>query len=208
MILAACSSGCVPTGSTTAVSTTTPAVVATSTSTSSVATTTSAPTTTSAATTPSGSTTTAGLTTTTDLTTTSIAVATSSTAPIDPGDLGGWETIPITVGDVALMVAVADESAERSQGLMGIDQLGDLDGMLFVFPQEALTGFWMKDTLISLDIAFFGEDRALVDVMKMVPCVAEPCPSYVPDDPFSWAVETPAGLLGPLARGTMLSIGE
>ena len=147
-------------------------------------------------------------TTTISLTATSIPAATSSTAPIDQGDLVEWETTPITIGGLGLLVAVANEGAERSQGLMGIDQLGDLDGMLFVFPLEDLSGFWMKDTLIPLDIAFFGEDRALVDVLNMVPCVAESCPSYVPNSPFSWALETPAGLLGPLAPGTMLSIGE
>ncbi len=89
---------------------------------------------------------------------------------------------------------------------MGVDELGDLDGMLFVFPQEALSGFWMKGTLIPLDIAFFGDDKALVDVLSMVPCTTEQCPSYVPDGPFSWAVETPAGTLGPLPEGTVLSI--
>ena len=110
------------------------------------------------------------------------------------------------VGGIGLLVAVADDPAERSQGLMGIDQFGDVDGMLFVFPREALSGFWMKDTPVPLDIAFFGDDGALVDVLNMVPCVAEPCLLYVPNAPFSWAVETPAGLLEPLAPGTMLSI--
>lgn len=105
-------------------------------------------------------------------------------------------------------MALADDPAERSQGLMGVDELGDLDGMLFVFSQEALAGFWMKGTLIPLDIAFFGDDKELVDTLSMVPCTADPCPSYVPDGPFSWALETPAGTLGPLEAGSTLSIDE
>ena len=124
------------------------------------------------------------------------------------GDLAGWETASITVGSSDYLVALADDPGERVQGLMGVDQLGDLEGMLFVFPQEALSGFWMKNTLIPLDIAFFGEDKSLVDILSMVPCTADPCPFYVPDGPFAWALETPAGLLAPLEPGTTISLGE
>lgn len=140
-------------------------------------------------------------------TSTSAGAATSS-APVDTGDLIGWETTTITVGDARLLVAVADDPGERGQGLMGIEQLGEIDGMLFVFPQEALGGFWMKDTLIPLDIAFFGDDGVLVDTLEMVPCTADPCHSYVPDEPFSWALETPAGTLDALTDGTMLALEE
>jgi uncharacterized membrane protein (UPF0127 family) len=127
---------------------------------------------------------------------------------IDTGDLIGWDTAAINVGGEGLLVALADDPAERAQGLMGVEDLGELDGMLFVFSQEAVSGFWMKGTLIPLDIAFFGDDKELVGVLSMVPCTADPCPSYVPDDPFSWALETPAGTLAPLPQGTVLSVGE
>jgi uncharacterized membrane protein (UPF0127 family) len=128
--------------------------------------------------------------------------------PVEPdvGDLDGWETITITVGAEGLLVALADDSGERTQGLMGVDDLGDLDGMLFVFPQETNARFWMKDTLISLDIAFFGDGGALVDALTMQACSADPCPSYVSAGPFSWALETPVGSLGPLAEGSILSL--
>ncbi|MEX0667826.1 MAG: DUF192 domain-containing protein, partial [Acidimicrobiia bacterium] len=131
---------------------------------------------------------------------------TTTTVEIDMGDLVGWDTATIRVGDHGLLVALADDPGERTQGLMGVEELGDLEGMLFVFTQEALSGFWMKGTLIPLDIAFFGDDKALVDMLSMVPCTADPCPSYVPDDPFSWALETPAGSLAPLPEGTVLSV--
>lgn len=112
----------------------------------------------------------------------------------------------ITVGGQGLMVAVADDPGERAQGLIGVERLGDLDGMLFVFFQEALGGFWMKGTLIPLDIAFFDDDRIFVDTLSMVPCTADPCPSYVPEAPYSWALETPSGSLPPLPEGTVLSV--
>jgi hypothetical protein len=122
------------------------------------------------------------------------------------GDLVGWDIAAIDVDGQGLLVAIADDPGERAQGLMGVEHLGDLDGMLFVFSQEALGGFWMKGTLIPLDIAFFDDDRTFVDMLSMVPCTADPCPSYVPEAPFSWALETPAGALPPLAAGTILSV--
>jgi len=154
--------------------------------------------------------------TTTSVTTTTVAPttvaptttsgSTTTTVDIDTGDLVGWETAAIDVGGQGLTVAVADDPGERAQGLMGVEHLGDLDGMLFVFSSESLGGFWMKGTLIPLDIVFFDDDRAFVDMLSMVPCTADPCPSYVPEGPFSWALETPAGSLAPLPEGTVLSV--
>ena len=192
LLMVACSTtGQVTDASTTASTTSAPASVTTASGTTASATT--------------ASTTTAATTTTTTSTTTS--ESTTTTVALDMGDLDGWDTATISVGGQGLVVALADEPAERAQGLMGVEELGDLDGMLFVFSQEALSGFWMKGTLISLDIAFFGDDKALVDELSMVPCTTDPCPSYVPDDPFSWALETPAGTLAPLPQGTVLAVG-
>ncbi|HUP14587.1 MAG TPA: DUF192 domain-containing protein [Acidimicrobiia bacterium] len=136
---------------------------------------------------------------------TSTSIANSTTA-VDMGDLVGWAVATVNVGGQALLVAIADDPGERAQGLMGVEELGDLDGMLFVFSQEALGGFWMKGTLIPLDIVFFDDDRTFVDMLSMVPCTADPCPSYVPAAPYSWALETPVGALPPLPEGTVLSV--
>ena len=57
---------------------------------------------------------------------------------------------------------LADTPAHRTKGLMGRKMLLDDGGMLFVWPQSAVRLFWMKDTPLSLDILFFGEDGELV----------------------------------------------
>jgi len=145
-------------------------------------------------------------TTTTDSTTTSEEPTTTAGQP-DQGDLAGWETATITIGTTELLVAVADDSSERRQGLIGVDEFGDLDGMLFQFPKEAISGFWMKGTLTPLDIDFFGDDMEFVDRLSMVPCSAETCPIYAPNAPFSWALETPAGTVPTPAEGAILSLG-
>ncbi len=51
-------------------------------------------------------------------------------------------------------VEVADEPAEQAQGLMFREKLASAAGMLFVFPKPKRAQFWMKDTLIGLDMIF------------------------------------------------------
>ena len=96
-------------------------------------------------------------------------------------------------------VAVADDAAERARGLSGVEDLGGLRGMLFVYPGDVTAGFWMKDTSIPLDIAFFAADGSLVDQRSMVPCPADPCPVYAPGRPYRCALEVPAGGFAGLA---------
>lgn len=109
--------------------------------------------------------------------------------------LASFPTATVTIGTEMWLVAVADEPAERSRGLMGVTDLGDLDGMLFVFEEDTRAGFWMKDTLIALDVAFFGEDGGFVDLLTMEPCRADPCPTHTPSGAYRYAVEAPEGRL-------------
>lgn len=114
----------------------------------------------------------------------------------------------IEVGDSALTVWVADESAERRQGLRGIEELPDeLDGMLFVFPVASSLSFTMRDTLIPLDIWWFDAEMTLIGRTLMVPCESEPCASYGSPGDARWALETPWGEAS-FAAGERLSIVE
>jgi uncharacterized protein len=99
----------------------------------------------------------------------------------------------VLVGGQPWLVVLADTAAERAQGLMGVTDLGAFRGMLFVFSEDTTAGFWMKDTLIPLDVAFFAADGSLVGEEPMVPCDAEPCPVYRADAPYRYALEVPAG---------------
>ena len=126
----------------------------------------------------------------------SIPPSTTSTEapPFVPEQLAGLETQPITIVDGervwVLNVAVAATEDRRDRGLMDVADLGDLDGMLFVYESAITTTFWMKDVILPLDIAFFGEDLTLVDAFTMPLCTAGDCPSYSPAGPFQYAVET------------------
>ena len=109
------------------------------------------------------------------------------------GGLDGFPRAEVTVAGQPWLVAVADETAERARGLMGVEDLGAVRGMLFVFPEDSTGGFWMKDTPLALDIAFFGADGSLVDLLEMAPCPADPCPRYRAAGPYRYALEVPAG---------------
>lgn len=90
---------------------------------------------------------------------------------------------------------------------MQVEDLGDLDGMVFVFDTETETAFTMRNTIVPLDIAFFDRDGRLVDRLGMVPCEVDPCPSYRAKSAFSYALEMPAGTMGEVEAGSVFSVG-
>ena len=80
--------------------------------------------------------------------------------------------------------------------------------MVFVFPEPSVSRFWMQDTLIPLDIAFFATDGPLLGVLTMEPCPSDPCPTYGLDEESQWAVEVPAGGFADLPPGAKLDVGR
>ena len=110
-------------------------------------------------------------------------------------DPAPFSVVEITTPGGEATVLLADTAEERSQGLSGKEDLGGYDGMLFEFPSDTQGGFWMKDTLIPLTIAFFDADGRVVDFFDMEPCPPETarCPSYTPDSPYRRALEVPKG---------------
>lgn len=119
----------------------------------------------------------------------------SMTVPeaLDTGDLDSPEVRMITVDDDSYLVAFVDEPSTRARGLMGVEDLGDLDGMLFDLGSERSATFTMRNTLIPLDIVFFAADGSGRVMLTMEPCAAEPCPTYPSVHPVRYALEVPAG---------------
>lgn len=123
-----------------------------------------------------------------------------ATPPPATGDVVGFAVDTVLLGQRPLLVAVADTPELRSRGLMGVSDLGDLDGMLFVFDAEVTVAFVMRNTLIPLDIAFFDAEGVEVDRLEMVPCSKEPCRLYGAAAGFRYALEMPAGTMGEAAE--------
>ena len=94
----------------------------------------------------------------------------------------------------AIDLELAVTAEEISSGLMFRPSLPDNRGMLFIFDQPRRPSFWMKNTLIPLDLVFLDATGAVADVIAEVPpCVAEPCPTYPSSSPVLAVLEVNAG---------------
>ena len=83
--------------------------------------------------------------------------------------------------DLKFEVDLATNDAERSRGLMFRKQLGAYEGMLFDFYQEMQVSFWMKNTLIPLDMVFIAADGTVKHVhANAVPMSTDAIPSLYP----------------------------
>lgn len=73
----------------------------------------------------------------------------------------------VIFGADTVLAEVASLPEQRAQGLMNRDSVPDGTGMLFVFPTIEERSFWMKDTRVSLDVAFFDEAYRIIAIKQM-----------------------------------------
>ncbi len=105
---------------------------------------------------------------------------------------------------------LADTDAQQQQGLMNRTDLAGHDGMLFRFHGDTRVGFYMKDTLIPLSIAWFDSKGNFVSETDMEPCLDQvDCPNHYAARPYRYALEVPKGGLSDLGigPGSHLSVG-
>jgi uncharacterized membrane protein (UPF0127 family) len=129
------------------------------------------------------------------------------TAPGDPNSrasdaarefpLDSLPTATVTIGQHTLRVWLAEEGdPERpgvvQEGMMHVAsaEIGDDHGMLFVFPDERLRGFWMKNTIAPLDIAFARMNGTIVMIWQMPPLTLRTFSSI---EPAMFALEVKQG---------------
>ncbi len=93
-------------------------------------------------------------------------------------------------GTDTVQAEVARTPEEREEGLMYRTELAPGRGMLFVFPDLQTRSFWMKDTLIPLDIAYIDENLRITDIQAMEPRTEDLHPSA---RPAMFALEVPQG---------------
>jgi hypothetical protein len=89
-----------------------------------------------------------------------------------------------------VVAEVARTAEEREQGLMYRETLAEGRGMLFVFPDAQVRSFWMKNTLLPLDIAYIDENLTIVDIQAMAPQSED---AHTSAGPAMFALEVPQG---------------
>jgi uncharacterized protein len=120
--------------------------------------------------------------------------------PLHPA-IDDWDETVVSIRTTAgatptVDAKVAVTTGERRRGLMEVEELPDGSGMLFLFDDERTGGFWMRNTLVPLDIAYIDANGVIGTVLAMDPCdepAASDCPTYVPEEPYVTALEVPQG---------------
>jgi uncharacterized protein len=95
-------------------------------------------------------------------------------------------------GNIAY-IEIANTLKDRARGLMYREALNRDSGMLFIFDDEKERSFWMKNTLIPLDIIFIDKDKIIVNIISAYPCEEEPCETYDSIYPVKYVLEVNLG---------------
>jgi len=100
----------------------------------------------------------------------------------------------VCIGDACVKAVVVSSEKERAEGLMFKQSLAWNEGMLFVFEQEDVYGFWMKNMKFPLDLIWIGTNKKIADITRHAsPCEKDPCPVFSPDQKVKYVLEVCAG---------------
>lgn len=102
-------------------------------------------------------------------------------------------------------VEIAKTAAQIERGLMYRNQLPNDEGMLFIFNKQGVYPFWMKNTLIPLDIIWINSENKVVSITSNAqPCKSLMCPSIMPSGTAKYVLELNGGTCEKIG----LSIGD
>lgn len=119
------------------------------------------------------------------------ATAKGPTPAVTPSITGPRVVLP---SGAVYRVEIARTPEEQAQGLMFRESLPAGSGMLFLFSDLLPHKFWMKNTMIPLDMIWMdGAGRVVFVSANTPPCKADPCPSYGPDVPAVSVLEIAGG---------------
>ena len=119
------------------------------------------------------------------------ALSLSLTAGIAAGQkVANFPIISLNAGIHVIRAEVAAREAERQQGLMLREKMGQNEGMVFLFEAPADVCMWMKNTLIPLSVAFIDESGTIVNIEDMQPQTTN---SHCAKKPIRYALEMNQG---------------
>ena len=101
----------------------------------------------------------------------------------------------VCINDVCFEVEIVSTPEEKAKGLMFREKLEENEGVLFTWEEEGTYSFWMKNTLIPLDIIWIDEGLKIVYVLENIPpCESDPCQVYTPGNKAKYVLEINAGI--------------
>src|SRR6185503_5144124 len=98
--------------------------------------------------------------------------------------------VELSINGRKVMAEVANTTPAQSSGLMFRRELGENNGMLFVFKDSKQRAFWMKNTLIPLSVAFMDEKGKIENISEMPPLTQK---SFFSTGPAHFVLEMNAG---------------
>ena len=100
------------------------------------------------------------------------------------------DVVELQIGADTYRLEIAATPEERQRGLMFREELGDYEGMIFVFERDRHLSFWMKDTPLPLSIAYVSRDGTIKEIHHMRPLSTRPVESSYA---VRYAIELPQG---------------
>lgn len=130
------------------------------------------------------------------------------TAAMRTSETQSFQILPLTllatINQTQFKLAVAETPQQQQLGLMFRPALPDDEGMLFPFQPARRVGFWMKNTLIPLDLLYIREGIIREIQHKVPPCQADPCPTYPSEGEIDQVIE----LRGGRAQELQIQVGD
>ena len=139
---------------------------------------------------------------------------TSGAEATPPSGTPAPRLIPVkTPSGTVIQAEIADTPQKRAAGLMYRDHLKKDHGMMFFFDQAQEWTFWMKNTLIALDLIWMDEKKRVIHIERNVPICTrtdDSCPQYRPNDGALYVLEIAAGTVDGLKieKGTKLQFAN
>jgi uncharacterized membrane protein (UPF0127 family) len=106
-----------------------------------------------------------------------------------PCAIAAPDTIELMLGQTSYRVELALTELQRRQGLMHREQLPSRGGMLLVYPWSGDHRIWMKNMRIPLRVLWIDEHFRIVQIRRLLPCRASPCPTFSAPLPVRYVLE-------------------
>jgi uncharacterized membrane protein (UPF0127 family) len=113
------------------------------------------------------------------------------------------QTQTIQIGDKKLTVYIAQSAMAKALGLSGVSKLSDHQGMLFVYQNPLIPGFWMKNMRFAIDIFWIDVNQSITSILHTVSPQTYP-KIFHPPSSIRYVLETKAGF----AKAHGISVGD